>query len=325
MDRNIDNTQGRTNQTGGLDRDSLDQLQNATVFSNDGDKIGSVGQVYLDDQTNQPTFVTVKTGLLGTKENFVPLNEARTTADGVTVPFDKNFVKDAPNVDADGNLSPEEEQRIYEYYSMDYGHAGDRDGLRDGDRDGLRDGDRRHDAGVGAAAGAAGAAGGLRDRDGDRDGLRDGDRDGLRDGDRDGLRDGDRDGLRDDDDSVVVRDEKLNVGTERRATGRARLRKHSYITTETVEVPVEREELVVERESIDPNSPEARADGRDDEASVTLHEDVAVADKSVDAEKVSLGKRTTQDTERVSEEVRHEDVEMDRDGARRDDIDGTRR
>ncbi len=317
MDRNIDNTQGRTNQTGGLDRDSLDQLQNATVFSNDGDKIGSVGQVYLDDQTNQPTFVTVKTGLLGTKENFVPLNEARTTADGVTVPFDKNFVKDAPNVDADGNLSPEEEQRIYEYYSMDYGHAGDRDGLRDGDRDGLRDGDRdglrdgdrRHDAGVGAAAGAAGAAGGLRDRDGDRD----------------GLRDGDRDGLRDDDDSVVVRDEKLNVGTERRSTGRARLRKHSYTTTETVEVPVEREELVVERESIDPNSPEARAGGRDDEASVTLHEDVAVADKTVDAEKVSLGKRTTQDTERVSEEVRHEDVEMDRDGARRDDIDGTRR
>lgn len=100
-----------------MDRNALDQLQNSTVFATDGDKIGSVGQVYLDDVTNEPTFVTVKTGLFGARETFVPLQQAQTTADGITVPFEKSFVKDAPNVDADGSLTPEEEQRIYEYYS----------------------------------------------------------------------------------------------------------------------------------------------------------------------------------------------------------------
>ena len=103
-----------------MDRNALDQLQNSTVFATDGDKIGSVGQVYLDDVTNEPTFVTVKTGLFGARETFVPLQQAQTTTDGITVPFEKSFVKDAPNVDADGSLTPEEEQRIYEYYSMEY-------------------------------------------------------------------------------------------------------------------------------------------------------------------------------------------------------------
>ena len=61
-----------------MDRNALDQLQNSTVFATDGDKIGSVGQVYLDDVTNEPTFVTVKTGLFGARETFVPLQQART-------------------------------------------------------------------------------------------------------------------------------------------------------------------------------------------------------------------------------------------------------
>ncbi|MHD0175289.1 PRC-barrel domain-containing protein, partial [Corynebacterium diphtheriae] len=77
-----------------MDRNALDQLQNSTVFATDGDKIGSVGQVYLDDVTNEPTFVTVKTGLFGARETFVPLQQAQTTTDGITVPFEKSFVKE---------------------------------------------------------------------------------------------------------------------------------------------------------------------------------------------------------------------------------------
>ena len=345
-----------------MDRTMLEQLQNADVFSTSGDKIGSVGQVYLDDSTEEPTFITVKTGLFGTKETFVPLDRAQTAEGGITVPFEKDFVKDAPNVDADANLTPEEEQRIYEYYSMDY--ADGRDDVRD-DRDGVRHDrdeirqdpeglrDDRTTAGTAGAAGAAGAAGvaangdrrddhraeGVRadeprhagghvDADRDRAAA---DRDGVAAG-RDGLADGrtaaDRDGVRDEE-SMVVRDEQLNVGTERRASGRVRLRKQSYTTTEQVEVPVQREEVVVERESVDPNSAEARTAGRGDDAvEVTTYEDVPVAEKTVDAEKVSLGKRTHKDTETVSEELQHEDVEVDRDGGvRRDgvDRDGKRR
>ena len=210
-----------------MDRTMLRDLQNADVFSTSGDKIGSVGQVYLDDRTEEPTFITVKTGLFGTKETFVPLDKAQATEGGITVPFEKDFVKDAPNVDADGTLTPDEERRIYEYYSMDYeggrGHDrdglsdrrhDDRDGLVDRDRDGRIDDDRDHrgrDAALaGGAAGAAGAAGaGLgRDRHDDR---RDQDFDGRRD-DRDGVLDRDRDGdgltdrRRDDRDGLLDRD-----------------------------------------------------------------------------------------------------------------------
>ena len=260
-----------------MDRNMLDQLQNASVYATDGDKIGSVGQVYLDDVTNEPTFVTVKTGHFGANETFIPLQQAQTTADGITVPYEKAFVKDAPNVDADGSLTPQEEQRIYEYYSMEYtateGHVEDR-----------RD--------VDTTAGVVG----------DRD-VVDTDRD-VVDTDRREVNDAD---------GVVVRDEHLNVGTERKASGRVRLRKQSYTTTETVEVPVTREEVVVERESVDPNSAEARRADADGEVSVTTYEETPVVEKTVEAEKVSLGKRQIQETETVSEELRHEDVKIDGD------------
>ena len=284
-----------------MDRNALDQLQNSTVFATDGDKIGSVGQVYLDDVTNEPTFVTVKTGLFGARETFVPLQQAQTTADGITVPFEKSFVKDAPNVDADGSLTPEEEQRIYEYYSMEYS-ATDRDG------DVRRD-DVRTDAGAAGVAGTAGVAGVADRRD---EAVVDGDRRDVTDRDRRDVTDAD---------SVVVKDERLNVGTERRASGRVRLRKQAYTTTETVEVPVTREEVVVERESVDPNSAEARTAGRDGDVEVTTYEETPVVNKTVDAEKVSLGKRQVQDTETVTEEVRHEDVKVDGDATDRD-LDG---
>ena len=50
----------------------VDALYRATVFDRDGDKIGGVGEVYLDDTTGEPAWVTVNTGLFGLKETFVP-------------------------------------------------------------------------------------------------------------------------------------------------------------------------------------------------------------------------------------------------------------
>lgn len=298
---------------------SVEKLQNATVYGSDGDKIGSVGQVYLDDQTNQPTFVTVKTGLFGMKETFVPVSKATSSQDGLQVPFDKAFIKDAPNIDADGSLTPEEERRIYDYYSLDYPqggrHAGDAfDSTRDAGT-GVRQ-DTDADVGRTAASGtAAGGVGGLGVQRGAADGT-------AADLDRDVDRGGaDRDGgisttggVGTDRESVVVRDEQLNVGTETRESGRVRLRKHSYTDTETVEVPVSREEVVVEREPIDPNAPEALRNDGDEEVVVTTHEEVPVVDKTATAEKVTVDKNRVQDTERVSGTVQREDVEVEGEG-----------
>lgn len=256
---------------------SVERLQNATVYGNDGNKIGTVGQVYLDDQTGQPSFVTVSTGLFGAKETFIPIGQATPSAEGLQVPFDKGFIKDAPNVDADGSITPEEERRLYEYYSLDYQAT-----AAGTDRDA-----------VGAGAGRESTAGVDRDVDTTAAGAEAG-----------AGRDGE---------SVVARNESLNVGTEVHETGQVRLRKHAHTETETVEVPVTREEVVVERESVDPDSPEARQDTGDEEVVMTTHEEVPVVEKTATAEKVSVDKNRVQDTERVSGTVQREDIDVDGD------------
>ena len=84
-----------------------------------GDKLGSVGQVFLDDETGRPEWVTVQTGFFGTRESFVPLSEARVTGQGLLVPYDKDTVKQAPQVDvAAGHLSEQEEDELYRYYGL---------------------------------------------------------------------------------------------------------------------------------------------------------------------------------------------------------------
>ncbi|WP_426715216.1 PRC-barrel domain-containing protein, partial [Campylobacter coli] len=91
------------------------------VLTTDRDKIGSVGQVYADDDSGQPTWVTAKTGLFGTSESFVPLDGARVEGGDVLVPYTKDQVKDAPRVDTDGHLDPAEEDRLYAHYGLSGG------------------------------------------------------------------------------------------------------------------------------------------------------------------------------------------------------------
>ncbi len=263
----------------------IDQLRGSDLYDQTGSKIGSIGEVYLDDQTNEPAFLTVNTGLFGMNETFVPYQSVSRDGDNLVAPFEKSFVKDAPNIAADGSLTPEEEEEIFRYYSLDSGTG------RDRDRDGVRDHDRH--------------------------GTHDRDRDGLRDRDRDGVRDHDR-AAAGDQQQVVAHEERLNVGKEQVETGRARLRKHVVTEKQQVEVPVQREELVVERESIDPNSPEARrgggidADRGDVEETVTLREERPVVDKeTVATEKVNVGKRVVEDKETVGGEVRKEQIDID--------------
>jgi uncharacterized protein (TIGR02271 family) len=101
--------------------DTISRVIGQDVYDESGDKIGSASEVYLDDETGQPEWVTVRTGLFGTKESFVPIRNADLTDDGVRVPVSKTQVKDAPKIDTDGHLSPEEEQELYRYYGMGAG------------------------------------------------------------------------------------------------------------------------------------------------------------------------------------------------------------
>jgi len=102
-----------------------------------GDKVGSLDHIYVDRQTGEPTFLAVKTGLLGRNVSLVPVEGARAHDDHVHLAYDKAKVKDAPNVEADGELSEAEESRLYEYYAIS-GYSGydgpDHDALVEPDR-----------------------------------------------------------------------------------------------------------------------------------------------------------------------------------------------
>ena len=99
------------------------------AVDSDGDKIGSIDEIYLDTETNKPEWLAVRTGLFGTKVSFIPIAEARDTGAEVQVPYDKQQVKDAPNAEADGELSQEEEASLYGYYGLDYSEGSSESGL----------------------------------------------------------------------------------------------------------------------------------------------------------------------------------------------------
>jgi uncharacterized protein (TIGR02271 family) len=110
-------------------------LRGQDLMGRDGEKLGTIEEIYLDTETNQPEWALVTTGLFGTKQSFVPISGASREGDSVTVPFDKGTVKDAPQVDPDGQLSEREEQELYRHYGLDYGSGGSGSGTTDRSRD----------------------------------------------------------------------------------------------------------------------------------------------------------------------------------------------
>ncbi|WP_431218346.1 DUF2382 domain-containing protein [Leifsonia xyli] len=99
-----------------ISENNIAALVGSKVIDRDGDKIGTVGQIYVDPSSGRPNWASVKTGLFGTSESFIPLDEATEDADGLRVPYEKAFVKDAPRIDDDAELSPAEEDELYSYY-----------------------------------------------------------------------------------------------------------------------------------------------------------------------------------------------------------------
>ena len=261
-----------------LSKDRVLQFRGQNLVASDGDKIGKIDEIYLDGETNEPEWALVNTGLFGTKSTFVPLRDATDDGDTLRVPYDKAKVKDAPNMDADGELSQSEESELYRYYGIDYS-------------------ERRSDTGL--AGGRTGTTTG-RDRDLDADAR--------------GTVGHDVSGPSTDD-AMTRSEEELRVGTTEREAGRARLKKYVVTENETRTVPVKREEVRVEREPITDANVGDAMDGpsiSDEEHEVVLHEEEAVAEKrAVPKERVRLEKDVEVDEETVSEEVRKERIDVD--------------
>jgi uncharacterized protein (TIGR02271 family) len=96
------------------------QWHGRTMIGSDGEKIGKISEIYDDPQTGKPEWATVSTGLFGTKSSFVPLAGASPEGEDVRAQVTKDQVKDAPGVEADGELSEQEERRLFEHYAVPY-------------------------------------------------------------------------------------------------------------------------------------------------------------------------------------------------------------
>ena len=242
--------------------------QGQDAYGPDEQKIGEIADIYLDRDTGRPEWAAVKTGMFGSKLSFAPLADAHADGDHVDLPYDKAKVKDAPKVDADGELSPEEEAGLYRYYGLEYSEAPSDSAMPAG-----RDDTAGHDVSGPES-----------------------------------------------DDAMTRSEEELAVGTQRVETGRVRLKK--YVVTEQVQktVPIEREEIRVEREPITDGNADAAHAGpaiSEDEHEVTLHTEKPVVEKTVvPKERVRLDKDTVTEQEQVSQQVRKEQIEADGDTRR---------
>ncbi|NWF29010.1 PRC-barrel domain-containing protein [Streptomyces sp. PKU-EA00015] len=103
-----------------ITREQIPQVLDHPVYDAEGHKVGNAKDVFVDDATGQPDWVSVQTGLFGTSESFVPIRDATMVEDHLEVPYPKNKIKEAPDVDVDarGHLSRQEEERLYRHYSI---------------------------------------------------------------------------------------------------------------------------------------------------------------------------------------------------------------
>ncbi|HTX31434.1 MAG TPA: PRC and DUF2382 domain-containing protein [Solirubrobacteraceae bacterium] len=241
--------------------------QGRELVGTDGEKIGTIKEIYEDTATGKPEWAVVTSGLFGTRSHFVPIAAAEPNGEQVRVNATKDQVKDAPSIEGDGQLSEADEQRLFEHYGVPYTAEGSTTAQ-----------------GAGGRSTAAGA----------------------------GTEGGDISGPTTDD-AMTRSEEELRVGTVGQERGRARLRK--YVVTEEVQqtVPVQREEVRVEREPITDANVDQAQDGpeiSEEEHEVVLHEEQPVVEKrTVPKERVRLQKDTVTEEREISEQVRKEQIE----------------
>ena len=250
-------------------------MQSGHVLSSDGERIGKVGQVYVDDATGQLSWVTVKTGLFGTRESFVPMDHASITDDTITVPYDKAMIKDAPHAEPGEPLSVEQEDELYRYYNI--GTTTHTTATTVPGKAGVETG--------GTVAGAAAAGGTAVTATGDGAGNSDG--------------------------YLTRSEEQLKVGTQRVEAGRARMRKFVVTEQQTLTVPVSHDEVRIVREPLQPGDAIDGATIGEDVIEVPLMQDRVLVDKQVvGVERVRLATEMVTEQQQVTGEVRKEQIEV---------------
>src|SRR3954470_8567649 len=96
------------------------------AIDRDGDKLGKIKEIYLDNETDEPEWAVVGIGLLGGKVRFLPLQGATERGGFVRIDVEKDRLDGAPEVDEDAELTADQERGLYEHYGLDYDAPGGR-------------------------------------------------------------------------------------------------------------------------------------------------------------------------------------------------------
>jgi uncharacterized protein (TIGR02271 family) len=254
--------------------EQLREWQGRDLCDINGEKIGSIDDFYVDTDTQRPEWIIVNTGFLGLRNSFVPAMQAEQRDGCLLVPYEKDMVKDAPNADADGELSDEEEVKLYDHYGLERSEA---------------------TSDTGYAAGSEGQRDVREERRGDLHA---------------------RQAQPSDRPAMTRSEESLGVSKVRRPSETVRLKK--YVVTEPVQktIPVQREEVRLEREPIDRENIDEAMEGpeiAEREHDVTLNREEVRIEKDVKpVERVRLEKDVTTEEQRISDEVRKEKIDVDR-------------
>jgi len=280
-----------------------DQYSGYTVYDPDGSKIGKVDDLFLDE-TDQPEYIGVKMGFLGTSSTLIPMEVVSVdqSQSSMTVSEPKSTVQDGPAFDDDREITPEYENEVRSYYGLSAtnGESGSYNDYYDGNGGAATTGSTSEGTvGSGMSMGDT-ETGEFREHD-SRD---------------EGVSQSRGDDLEDEDELRVQRsEEELRAGTREREAGSLKVRKRVRTDREQIEVPTRHEEVSVERVPVDGEATEAQIG--DDEIEVPVTEEEVVTEKrAVAKEEIRLRKDVVEDTEVVEDDVRREEVEIEDDTER---------
>jgi len=105
-----------------MSRVRLDEMRGPPGYDSAGEKIGTVEEIYYDQQTRAPEWIGIGTGFFGTKRVLVPVQGAQLSDDGLMVSYSKEQVKDSPDIDED-EISQQCEADLAAYYGLAEGAA----------------------------------------------------------------------------------------------------------------------------------------------------------------------------------------------------------
>ena len=272
-----------------------DQYEGYEVYDRNGEKIGKVDDLFVDEH-DQPEYIGVKMGFLGTRSTLIPWEVARVDENDqrIEVSVDKAQAKEGPSFNDDEDITPEYEEQVYSHYGLQRAQTG-------GERGGYGEyyGDETDER-----SGKVGP--GMREGDTETGEFR-----GHAEDDE-GVHQSHGSDLEDEDELRVQRsEEELRAGTREREAGALNVRKRVRTDREQVRVPTKHEEVSVERVPVEGREASETEIGEDEVSMPVVEEEVVTDKRAVVKEELRLRKDVVEDEEVVEEDVRKEEVDVD--------------